>query len=78
MQRIGGRGIELGAEGDQARRLGGRQFEYPSKLRCSLEQARAMARLIVNFRSGRPLIAEFPEQKANIVDHTGLGRFTEQ
>ena len=28
--------------------------------------------------AGRPDIAEFPEQKMNIVNHAGLGRITEQ
>ena len=37
-----------------------------------------MARLLIRFCSGRPRVAEFREQKMNIVNHAGLGRFTEQ
>ena len=37
-----------------------------------------MARLLVRLRSGGPGVTEFREQKMNIVNHAGLGRFTEQ
>ncbi|WP_291614731.1 hypothetical protein [Bradyrhizobium sp.] len=83
MQLAGDRGIDLGAECDQGRRLGCRQFENSNKLRRGLEQARAMLRLmskfrVSNFRADRPDIAEFPEQTMNIVNHARPGRFTEQ
>ena len=40
--------------------------------------SRAMQRLLVRFCSGGPGVAEFREQKMNIVNHAGPGRFTEQ
>ncbi|MCP4615822.1 MAG: hypothetical protein GY844_05250 [Bradyrhizobium sp.] len=78
VKRIDGSGVHLGAECNETGRLGRGQLENSNKLRCRLEQARAMAGLVVQRGSRRPDIAEFPEQTMNIVNHAGLGRITEQ
>ena len=77
MQGVGGSGIDLGAERDQFRRLGRTQLENSNKLRGCLQQARAMARLSVG-NPGWRRIAEFREQKMNIVNHAGLPGITKQ
>ena len=37
-----------------------------------------MTCLLIRFCSGGARVTEFREQKMNIVNHAGLGRFTEQ